>query len=209
MTRVKICGVTSVEDAMLCVDAGADAIGLNFAPESVRCLSLASAERIVAALPSRVLTVGVFVDADEATLRQFNDALGLGCLQLHGDEPPELLARFLPHAFKALRVRGDDVAADAARYPGEHLLLDAYVPGHHGGTGARFDWHVAAQLAAARRITLAGGLTPDNVAQAIRVAAPYCVDVASGVESRPGKKDPQKVRAFMRAVRAADGGSGS
>ena len=98
-----------------------------------------------------MLTVGVFVDADEATLRQCKETLNLGCLQLHGDEPPELLERFLPHAFKALRVRGDQVARDAARYGGDHLLLDAYVPGHHGGTGARFDWHVAAQLGAARK----------------------------------------------------------
>jgi phosphoribosylanthranilate isomerase len=206
MTRVKICGVTSVEDALLCVEAGADAIGLNFAPESVRCLSLAAAERIAAALPAKVLTVGVFVDADEATLRQFKETLNLGCLQLHGDEPPELLARFLPHAFKALRVRGDQIARDAARFGGEHLLLDAYVPGHHGGTGARFDWHVAAQLGIARKITLAGGLTAANVGEAIRVVAPYCVDVASGVESRPGRKDADKVRAFIEAVHAADGG---
>ena len=206
MTRVKICGVTSVEDALLCAEAGADAIGLNFAPESVRCLSLATAERIVAALPASVLTVGVFVDADETTLRQFKETLNLGCLQLHGDEPPELLERFLPHAFKALRVRGDEIARDAARYGGDHLLLDAYVPGHHGGTGARFDWHVAAELGSVRRITLAGGLTAENVAEAIRVATPYCVDVASGVESKPGKKDPNEVRAFIAAVRAADGG---
>lgn len=210
MTRVKICGVTSVEDALLCAEAGADAIGLNFAPESVRCLSLATAERIVSALASlssSVLTVGVFVDANEATLRQFKETLDLGCLQLHGDESPELLERFLPHAFKALRVRGDQVARDAARYGGEHLLLDAYVPGHHGGTGARFDWHVAAELGAVRRITLAGGLTADNVGEAIRTAAPYCVDVASGVERQPGKKDAEKVRAFIAAARAADGGA--
>jgi phosphoribosylanthranilate isomerase len=168
---------------------------------------LAAAERIAAALPASVLTVGVFVDADESTLRQCKETLNLGCLQLHGDESPQLLERFLPHAFKALRVRGDQVARDAARYGGDHLLLDAYVPGHHGGTGARFDWHVAAQLGAARKITLAGGLTADNVAEAIRVAAPYCVDVASGVENRPGKKDPEKVRAFIAAVRAADGGA--
>src|SRR6185312_10793910 len=136
------------------------------------------------------------------------EVLKLGCLQLHGDETPELLAQLLPHAYKALRVPTADVtvadvAADAARYAGEHVLLDAYVPGVHGGTGARFDWNLARELGRSRKVTLAGGLTPSNVAEAIAAAQPYCVDVASGVESAPARKDPQRVHDFVKAAKSA------
>jgi phosphoribosylanthranilate isomerase len=203
MTLVKICGVTSLADVALCVAAGADAIGLNFAPRSPRFLTLEAAQALVAAIPPHVLSVGVFVDADLEQLLHYKKVLPLGCLQLHGDEAPELLAQLLPHAYKGLRVRGADVVAEAARYAGEHVLLDAYVPGAHGGTGARFDWNLARELGRLRKVTLAGGLTPDNVAEAIAIAQPYCVDVASGVESAPGRKDPQLVAAFVRAAKAA------
>lgn len=203
MTHVKICGVTSVQDVELCVAAGVDAIGLNFASGSPRCLTLAAALPLAQAIPSHVLSVGVFVNADLAQLLEYKRVLSLGCLQLHGDESPELLAQVLPHAYKALRVRGADVLAEAARYAGEHLLLDAYVPGAHGGTGARFDWNLARDLGQVRKVTLAGGLTPDNVAEAISLAQPFCVDVASGVELSPGRKDPERVRAFVRAAKGA------
>lgn len=202
MTHVKICGVTSVQDIELCVAAGVDAIGLNFAPGSPRCLTLAAALPLAQAIPAHVLSVGVFVDADLDQLTEYKRVLSLGCLQLHGDEPPALLSQLLPHAYKALRVRGADVLAQAARYAGEHVLLDAYVPGAHGGTGARFDWKLARDLAQVRKVTLAGGLTPDNVAEAIAVAQPFCVDVASGVEHSPGQKDPERVRAFVRAAKS-------
>jgi phosphoribosylanthranilate isomerase len=202
MTHVKICGVTSVQDVELCVAAGVDAIGLNFAPGSPRFLTLAAAAPIAQAIPAHVLSVGVFVDADLAQLSEYKRVLALRCLQLHGDEPPELLNQFLPHAYKALRVRGADVLAEAARYAGEHVLLDAYVPGAHGGTGARFDWKLARDLGELRKVTLAGGLTPDNVAEAVAVARPFCVDVASGVELSPGRKDPERVRAFVRAAKS-------
>lgn len=187
----------------MCVEAGADAIGLNFAPSSPRCLSLSVAEAIAAALPAHVLTVGVFVDADEATLTQVRQQLGLQCLQLHGDEPPELVQRFLPHAYKALRVRGAGVLEEAAKFPGDYVLLDAYVPGVHGGSGAKFDWTLATELARTRKLTLAGGLTPSNVAQAIATVQPYCVDVASGVELGVGKKDRALVQAFIRSAKRA------
>jgi phosphoribosylanthranilate isomerase len=203
MTHVKICGVTSVEDAAMCVDAGADAIGLNFVPSSPRCLDETTAAAILRVIPARVISVGVFVDADRETLIRYKDGLGLRCLQLHGDEPPELLAEFLPHAYKALRVRGPGVREEAERYPGAFLLLDAYVPGVHGGSGARFDWSLALELARQRKLTLAGGLTPDNVAEAIAAVQPFCVDVASGVERSPGQKDEALVRAFIRNAKRA------
>jgi len=203
MTAVKICGVTSPEDALLCVDAGADAIGLNFVASSPRRVSVELARRIVQALPSRFMTVGVFVDAAYEELIDIKQRVGLRCLQLHGAESPALLVRCLPHAYKALRVRDASLVEEAARYPGEHLLLDAFVAGVQGGTGASFDWQLARLVAGTRKITLAGGLHPDNVAAAVVAVRPYCVDVASGVETEPGKKDPTLVRAFVTRAKAA------
>lgn len=202
MVRIKVCGVTSVADALACVAAGADAIGVNFAPASPRRIDVETARSIVTALPANIVSVGVFVDASEAVLRDTIVRVGLGCVQLHGEESAELVAAFLPHAYKALRVRGREVLSLAERYPGEHILLDAYVPGVAGGTGATFDWSLAAELARTRQLTLAGGLTPDNVASAVRTVRPYCVDVASGVERAVGKKDAAKVRAFIEAARS-------
>ena len=201
--RVKICGITSVADAEMCVEAGADALGLNFWSGSVRACSEATAREIAAAVAGRVLLVGVFVDASAEELQRVKDAVGLGCLQLHGEEPPSLVERFLPHVYKALRVRDGSVIETAQRFPGEHILLDAYVAGLPGGTGATFDWNVAKTVAKQRKVTLAGGLTPDNVAEAVRVVAPYCVDTASGVESSPGVKNPALVRAFVSEARGA------
>jgi phosphoribosylanthranilate isomerase len=203
MVRVKICGITSVEDALATVEAGADAIGLNFASSSPRRVTTALASAIVRALPAHVVSVGVFVDADRGELRRTIDAVGLRCIQLHGDETPELLFDFLPHAYKAIRVRGSSSLLDAARYPGDHILLDAYVAGVAGGTGATFDWTLAAELARSRHLTLAGGLTPDNVADAVRAVRPFCVDVASGIEVSPGKKDHAKLRSFITQAKAA------
>ena len=201
--HVKLCGITSVADAELCVAAGADAIGLNFYPRSPRFVSVDSARTIAASVKGRVLIVGVFVDASFETIAETIREVGLGCVQLHGDEPPELLARFLPHAYKAIRVRDQRSIEDAQRYGGEHVLLDAFVPGEPGGTGRTFAWELAAGLARKRRVTLAGGLVPGNVAAAIAAVRPYAVDVASGVERAPGIKDEALVRAFITAAKQA------
>lgn len=201
--RVKICGITSVEDARMCVDAGADAIGLNFWSGSVRVCSEAVAREIVAEVAGKALVVGVFVDAAADELTRTKGAIGLDCLQLHGEETPELLSQFLPHAYKALRVRDGSIVELARTYPGEHILLDAYVAGLPGGTGATFDWSVAKLVSHERKLTLAGGLTADNVADAVREVRPYCVDTASGVESSPGVKSAALVQAFIEAVRTA------
>ena len=202
-TAVKICGVTSVAEAELCVEAGADAIGLNFYPRSPRCIDAVIARQIVEAVGGAALTVGVFVDAGLDAIQELQASAGFRCVQLHGDESPELLAALLPHAYKALRVKDESSVADARRYGGEHILLDAYVPGEAGGTGHTFRWELALPLARERRVTLAGGLRPDNVAAAVRAVQPFCVDVASGVESRPGVKDPAAVRAFITAAKSA------
>jgi len=202
MVEVKICGVTTPEDALLCIEAGADAIGLNFWPGSPRCLDVANAGSIVAACGDRAQMVGVFVDFSLDRIRRILRATGLEWAQLHGNEPPELVAKLLPKAYKAIGVEDRASIELARRYPGEHLLLDASVPGMRGGTGRTFDWKVAAAVARERKLTLAGGLTPDNVAEAIRVVKPFRVDVASGVESSPGRKDPALVRQFIARAKA-------
>ena len=203
MVRVKVCGVTSLEDAAMCVEAGADAIGLNFWARSVRRCEEPVAREIVRALRGKTLFVGVFVDASGDEVARVRDEVGLDCVQLHGEEPPALVARFLPHAYKAVRVRDDSVRELVRSFPGEHVLLDAYVPGLPGGTGAVFDWRLAREVAQERKLTLAGGLTPRNVADAVRAVQPFCVDTASGVESAPGVKDRGLVQAFVAAARGA------
>jgi phosphoribosylanthranilate isomerase len=201
VTRVKICGVTTVADARLCVEAGASAIGVNFVPSSPRCIGVPAARAIVGAVGQSTLVVGVVADLSVDAMRRLRDETGVGCLQLHGDEPAEAVTALLPHAYKALRVAtaADVARADAA--PGDYVLVDAKVDGALGGTGQVFDWALVVDLAKRRRLVLAGGLTPANVARAVRAVRPWCVDVASGVESAPGVKDLSKVRAFLDAVR--------
>ncbi|MEM7135509.1 MAG: phosphoribosylanthranilate isomerase [Myxococcota bacterium] len=204
MTGVKICGLTTVDDAVHCVDLGAEAIGLNFWSRSPRRTDIPTAREIVAAVGDRADTVGVFVDHSVAEILEIMAKTGIVWAQLHGDETPAQLDALLPHAYKAIGVADDGAIARAATYRGEHLLLDASVPGLPGGTGRTFDWAIAAEVAKARKLTLAGGLNPANVQRAIETVRPFRVDVASGVESEPGRKDAARVAAFMDAVRAAD-----
>lgn len=203
MVAIKICGVTRVEDALTCVSAGVESIGINFSRASKRYCDPERAAQIAKAVAGRAMLVGVFVDASYDEIVAARDSVGLGCVQLHGSEPPELLRRLLPHAYKALRVRGPSIVHEVAAYPGDHILLDAFVPGGIGGTGARFDWTLARAVGRERRVTLAGGLTPENVAEAVEIGLPYGVDVASGVERTPGIKDAILVHAFVAAVRRA------
>ncbi len=194
---VKICGVTTAEDALLCGEAGADLIGLNFWSGSKRWVSAERAAEIARTLPGSVRKVGIFVDADRAEIERVIAAVGLDAIQLHGDEPPEDCAGFAVPVIKAIRV-GDDVASVAAiaeRYARDgvdHVLLD----GARGGSGVAFDWRRALGVAPGR-LFLAGGLRPENVAEAVRLVRPYAVDTASGVESSPGRKDPRRVREFI------------
>lgn len=203
MVEVKVCGLRTVEDAERCVELGAAAIGLNFWAGSPRCVDVGTARSIVRAIGDHVQTVGVFVELSLGQIREILEKTGIAWAQLHGDEPPEMVAALLPHAYKAIGVRDGSAIEEARRYPGEHVLLDASVPGVPGGTGRTFDWAIAAEVAKERKLTLAGGLTPDNVAEAVRQVKPFRVDVASGVESAPGTKDPDEVRRFIEAVRDA------
>lgn len=204
---VKICGVTSKEDARLAADAGADAVGLVFWPGSPRHVDVATARGITAVLPPFVLRVGVFVNADRETLARIAEEAGLDLLQLHGDEPPEALENLPRRALKSIRVGPGFAPAEAERYAGSAagLLLDTRVEGTPGGTGRAFDWSLARGLKErCGFLVLAGGLTPETVGEAIRAVRPHGVDVSSGVESSPGRKDPLKVRAFVEAVRSAE-----
>lgn len=203
MVETKICGLTTVDDALRCVEAGADAIGLNFWSRSPRSTDIATAKAITAAVGDRVQTVAVFVDFSGSQIHEILMETGIEWAQLHGDETPTQVGELLPHAYKAIGVKDGSSIELARTYPGEHLLLDASVPGLPGGTGRTFDWAIAAEVARERKLTLAGGLNPENVAEAIRTVNPFRVDVASGVESAPGRKDPQLVRAFIEVAKAA------
>ena len=205
MTRIKICGVTSASQALACVEAGADSVGLNFVASSVRRVGAETASAIVRAVGGRALVVGVVAAMTVPAMRALRDATGVGCLQLHGNETGETgddVTALLPHAYKAVRVETADDVARARTMPGDYVLVDAKVEGTLGGTGHAFDWSLVVELAKRRRLVLAGGLTPENVARAIETVRPWCVDVASGIESAPGVKDLAKLRAFIDAVRA-------
>ncbi len=200
--KVKICGVTSARDALLAAQAGAAAVGINFFPGSPRCVSLETAEEIAASLPKGVCRVGVFVDAAREEVERLAAHLRLDAVQFHGAESPDFCRGWAQRVIKAVRVRDRHSLAQMAAYPVDFILADAYVEGQLGGTGERIppSWLGAV---ASERLILAGGLTPENVAEAIRQVRPAAVDVASGVEGAPGKKDPERVRRFIANARNA------
>uniref|UniRef100_UPI0035AF1811 phosphoribosylanthranilate isomerase n=1 Tax=Ectopseudomonas oleovorans TaxID=301 RepID=UPI0035AF1811 len=204
VVRSKICGITRIEDALAAVEAGADAIGLVFYGKSPRAVSIEQAAAILQALPPFVTSVGLFVDMPRDQLQQLLQRLPLDLLQFHGDESPADCEGHGRPYIKALRVRpGEDVSAAMAPYAGARgILLDTFVEGVPGGTGASFDWSLVPENAA-KPIILAGGLDAGNVATAIRQVRPYAVDVSGGVEAGKGIKDAGKIRAFVRAVRDA------
>ncbi len=208
--KVKICGITNWTDAQRAVSAGADFLGFNFYPASPRYVTPAKARRIVQRLPKRISAVGVFVNEDENKTIEIARAVGLDRLQLHGEESPatvKRLSRTFP-VIKAVRVRKSFRASQFSRFKhASAFLLDGFDPNHWGGTGKTFDWRVVPKTNGIVRIFLAGGIAPENVGEAIRVASPYAVDVCSGIEARPGKKDPRRMKAFMRAVAEARKGN--
>jgi len=205
MVKVKICGITNLEDALLSVEAGADALGFNFYPLSPRYITPEDARRIIAELPPSTFCVGVFVNEESpGAVARLAARSGVGAVQLHGDESPEYCAALgEQRVIKALRVGKDFVPEGAARYRAESILLDAFGASARGGTGETFDWALARKTReVVAQLYLAGGLTPENIAEAIAAVAPYAVDVCSGVELAPGRKDMARVRAFISAVRA-------
>lgn len=208
MVRIKICGITNLEDALLAAELGADALGFIFYPKSPRAVSPEAAREIIRRLPPFVLTVGVFVDEEPARVQEIAAYAGLDWLQLHGAESPDSCRTVGRRVIKGFRVKGEESLALLEPYHGavQAFLLDTYRPGTPGGTGETFDWELAHRAKEFGPIILAGGLIPDNVAEAIRTARPAAVDVASGVEAAPGKKDPDKLKTFMEAARSVGEG---
>jgi phosphoribosylanthranilate isomerase len=203
-TRVKICGLTRAEDVRTCVEAGVDAVGFNFWPQSKRYLTLDAAERLAANVPAHVLRVGVFVRAPPLEVRAAVERARLNVVQLHGDEDPQEYTGVGAPLWQVVRISGRESLPGMPSRAAAAVLLDAHVEGQ-GGSGRRFDWALVPWVRAwLLPVWLAGGLTPENVGDAIRRAAPDGVDVASGVESAPGIKDPARVAAFVAAVRAAE-----
>ncbi len=200
MTRVKICGITSAADAELAVDLGASAIGLIFWPSSPRFVEQSRAREIVARLPPFVSVVGVFVNQVKEAARVAAD-LGLSAVQFHGDEPVDDYREFPAPVIKSIGVRDGSARQDAAAVPSHvTVLLDAHDPLKRGGTGTIIDWSVAAGIARERPVILSGGLNASNVEAAVSAVRPYAIDVSSGVESAPGQKDPEKMRALFAAL---------
>jgi len=205
MTKIKICGVKTLNDALVAKDAGADLIGFNFYPKSPRYIDVGICRDVMSVMRryGHLIYVGVFVNASAEEILATLDTCGLALAQLHGDESPELVSSLGGRAFKAFRGVPADVNG-YARSESPALLVDAAVKGLYGGSGATVDWSAAGQLARRYPLLLAGGLTPANVAEAVRQVRPWGVDVASGVESEPGKKDANKMSAFIQAVRQAE-----
>ncbi len=203
MVRIKICGITSCEDALGACEAGADALGFIFWQGSKRYIDPDEAKKIVKALPPFVTTVGVFVDERHDRISEVVDLVGLDAVQLHGTESPEFCAAVKRPVIKAFRVTGEGVVSELSRYNVSAYLLDTYREGVLGGTGETFNWDIARKATASGRVILAGGLTPENIADAVRQVGPYGIDVSSGVEMSEGKKDMDRVRLFIESARAA------
>ena len=204
MTKIKICGIKNVNDALAAMDAGADLIGFNFYPKSPRSLDVGKCRDIMSVMRQygHITYVGLFVNSSVEEVRATMETCGLSLAQLHGDETREMLGAFGGKAFKAFRgIPGN--ASDYARSESPALLVDAAVKDMYGGSGVTADWPAAAELAKKYPLLLAGGLTPENVANAVRLVRPWGVDVASGVESAPGEKDASRMKAFVQAVRDA------
>ena len=202
--RWKVCGVVDVDIALAAVGVGADAVGFVFYPPSPRAVTAEQAAAIAAQLPRETWRTGVFVDAGRDEIERVIEVVGLDFVQLSGDEPASAAEGLSRHAFKALRV-GQDTSAEAARslaapFASCTLLVDTAVAGEYGGTGRRGNWTAAAALAREHRLMLAGGLTADNVAEAIKTVRPWAIDVSSGLETAPGRKSPRLIREFASVL---------
>lgn len=203
MVKIKICGITNYEDALAATEAGADSLGFNFYRKSPRYIEPEKAAEIIAQLPPFVAPVAVLVNEREEKIRNIMFTTGIRVLQFHGDERPEFCGRFSARTIKAFQVKDKESLKHMVHYHVNALLLDSYRDGLRGGTGMTFDWHLAVVAKTFGRVILAGGLTPGNVAEAVKLVQPYGVDVAGGVEKEKGIKDHGKMRKFIAEVRKA------
>lgn len=204
MIRIKICGITNPDDALMAVEAGADALGFVFVPNTPRYITSGPAAKIIEQLPPFITTVGLFVNEDAAKIQRIADQCHLDALQLHGDESPEFCKALNRKTIKAFRIKDESSLSQVPDYRVSAYHLDTYVKGKMGGTGLIFNWTLAEKTKKYGPVILAGGLNPRNVASAVQQVRPYGVDVSSGVEATPGRKAPAKVEAFIDAVRKAD-----
>lgn len=204
MTKIKICGITNVEDALAAAEYGADAIGLVFVPHTPRYIDPQKASEIVAALPPFLIRVGLFADPTMSEVETIAKECHLDALQFHGSETPDFCRSFSQRVIKAFRVKDQSTISLLKEYWVSAYLLDSYVKELKGGSGMTFDWNLALAAKKYGRIILAGGLNPQNVKEAIQTVSPYGVDVSSGVEQKPGKKDHKKVKDFIDAVRSCE-----
>jgi len=203
MIKIKICGITNLEDALAAADAGADALGFNFYKKSPRCIEPSKAAEIIEQLPPFTVPVGIFVNEREDRIREILAATGIQAVQFHGDESPEFCQRFGGRVIKAFQVKDKESLKNMAHYRVGAFLLDSYKEGVRGGTGVAFDWHLAVVAKTFGKVILAGGLTPENVAEAVKLVQPYGVDTAGGVERETGVKDHAKLKKFITEVRRA------
>lgn len=203
MIKIKICGITNIDDALFAAEQGVDALGFNFYKKSPRYIEPDKAAEIMSQLPPFVVPVAIFVNEREEKIRDIQFTTGIKVLQFHGDERPEFCDRFATRVIKAFQVKDKESVKHMAQYHVSALLLDSYKEGVRGGTGTTFDWHLAVVAKTFGRIILAGGLTPENVAEAVKLVQPYGVDVAGGVENGKGIKDHAKVKKFITEVRRA------
>ena len=204
MTRIKICGITNLDDALMVIETGADALGFIFVANTPRYIPPDQAAKIIDNLPPFITTVGLFVNAEQTAIETIADHCHLDVIQLHGDEPPELCRALSRRSVKAFRVKDESSLSRLPDYHVNAYLLDTYVKRAMGGTGKVFDWNLAVKAKQYGWIILAGGLNPENVGSAVRQVRPYGVDVSSGIEAAPGHKDPAKVKAFIRSVRVEE-----
>jgi phosphoribosylanthranilate isomerase len=203
MIKIKICGITNLDDALASADAGADALGFNFYRKSPRWIDPEKAAEIIAQLPPFIMPVGIFVNEREEKIREIQQLACLQAVQFHGDESPEFCQRFGARVIKAFQVKDKESLKNMAHYHVGAFLLDSYRDGVRGGTGETFDWHLAVVAKTFGKVILAGGLTPENVSEAVKLVQPYGVDVAGGVEKEKGIKDHAKIKKFITEVRRA------
>ncbi len=200
--KTKICGITNIDDALLASELGADALGFIFVKTSPRYINPSTAKNIILALPPFVTPVGVVADAMHDEILELIEETGVRCMQFHGNELPEQLTEFPVPIYKSIRVNNEFNLQALLRYKVSAFLLDTYIEGVLGGTGKTFDWEIAVKAKTYGRIILAGGLTSENIAEAARKVQPYAVDVNSGVESAPGKKDKNKLEQLFKTIRS-------
>ena len=201
MTKIKICGITNIEDAILAIDLGADALGFMFYEQSRRYIRPSEARYIISQLPPFITTVGVFVDQSLDEINNIKEKAGFDTIQLHGDESAELCEKLGGRTIKTIRVRDSINSMEVERYPTHAILFDTYSSKGYGGTGESFSWEILKDLNTSKKLILSGGLGPENVSEAIQIVKPYAVDVSSGVEESYGKKSPEKLKKFIETVR--------